>query len=225
MRKVRLLAVVALLGLTTACSSILPQNPIRAGATNAGDQEASDGVLDALADGIIQADTLEGRKLRVCFFAMAVSEAYTFRLTYYGADIDQKRIAYSAISGLANTVAKLRAADGGLFARTDMFYVSVDLIRAVEGPLRDRALSAIGDAATWNWRGLARGLREGVGQGWLISAMIADAKAAAELYDAGELSSEAAWQACEGRIALNQQVLSAAIGIPAPQELRIVPGG
>ena len=219
-------AIALLLLALTACGSLQDIVPggLKAGAPASNvASESEDAWLDRLADQIINADTPEGRALRMCFFNATAAELYTFRLTYYGSPIDEKRTAYGAVLSIQNSVQKLHSQSDPLWFETDMFYAGVDLIRAVEGPLRDRALGLATNAAGQNWKGLARSLREGAGQGFLASAMFRDARHAADALEANSLDMKTAWASCEGRIQRNLDILSGAIGVAAPMPLRITP--
>lgn len=224
-------AAIALLGLSAGgCSALDPLQDMgggpRAGATagaTPGAAEGDDGSawLDDLADGIVPADTAAGRAVRICLFSAVAAELYTFRLEYYGADLDEKSRAYGAITRLASSVARMEAQQDSDWFETEVFYAAVGLVRAVEGPLRDRVLGGITQGMTGNWTALARGLREGVGQGWLGSRMFIDVRRIAARVEQDAAAAPAAWTSCKTRIQHNVEILAGAIGTEAPMLLRL----
>jgi hypothetical protein len=180
-------------------------------------------VLDELADGIVEAGNQKERALRVCLFATIAAEVYSYRLLYYGGEEGELKTAYGTIAQLATKVHALREQEETLWFETDMFYVVVGIVRAVEGPLRGRARGLAGTVALLDWRGIARGLRTSGGQALLAGAMVRDAKRAAALMRAGDVTLEQGWAECEGRLQRNLEVVSGALGVGIPPMLLTVP--
>ena len=185
-------------------------------------QAAEEGsLLDRMADRIVAAGTPEERALRICFFATVAAEVYVYRLRYFGAEPGELEAAFGSVARLESAVARLQAQERTLWFETEMFYVVVDILRAVEGPARDRALGLASRVATFDWRGIARGLRTAGGQALLADRMFADANAAAEAMKAGKVTLEEGWTACRERLAEKRGQLAATIGIAAPPQLRL----
>lgn len=223
-------AAIALLGISAgACSSMFPQmSPIMgaapgapAGAEDAGGETS---LLDRMADDIVAAGTPEQRALRVCLFSTVAAEVYVYRLLNYGGEAGELEGAYGTVARMAQSVKTLRAQQATLWFEAEMFYAAAGIVRAVEGPVRDRALGAIGRVITQDWRGIARGLRTSAAQAALAGAMFRDARNAAEAIGSGAVTMEEAWDACQGRLDAKLAQLAGAIGIEAPPLLRVVPG-
>ncbi len=178
-------------------------------------------LLDRMADNIVAAGTPEQRALRVCFFASVAAEVYSYRLRYYGAEPGELEAAFGSVSRLESAVARLQTQERTLYFETEMFYTVVDIVRAVEGPVRDRALGLASTVAVFDWRGIARGLRTAGGQALLAGAMFRDAQAAAKAIEADTLTLAEGWAACRGRLAEKRDQLAAMIGIEAPPQLRL----
>lgn len=222
------LAILLTLPLTACEIPGMIGNPIQSGAQAPAGQEGTEGKekaaddeawLDALADEIVNADTAAGRALRVCLLGAVAAELQTYRVLYYSEGRDPVLAAVGGIARMRSAVARIRAQADSLWFETEMFYASADIVRAVEGPLRDRARSAVRRALTLDWRGIARGLRQAGGQTLLASAMFRDARRAADLLKQGRLQPEEAWQSCQGRIAQNEAALNGALGIDPPPRL------
>lgn len=221
-------ALVALMGLAAGgCSRMLPQMAPIMGAAPAGEGDgegvgAAQTWLDEMADGIVAAKTAEDRALRVCFFSAVAAEVWVYRILYYGAgNSDEAMTAAGAIARMRSSVESVRAAATSLWFETEMFYAAAGIVRAVEGPLRDRALAAVGNLVLHDWRGIAHGLRQSAGQALLASAMFRDARAAAAAIAANTVDRATAWRACEGRIDQKLAAINAAIGIAPPPPLRL----
>ena len=141
------------------------------------------------------------------------AEVWVYRILFYASDADEAMTAMGGLLRMEAAVRRVRAQADSLWFETEMFYSVVTMGRALEGPVRNRALGFAGSVLTRDWRGLARKLRSGAGQGLLASAMLRDVRSAFQRVARGQLSAAQAWAACEQRIAEKVQALSSALGI------------
>lgn len=182
-------------------------------------------LLDEIAHRIVAADDPQERALRVCLFSAVAAEAWVYRLLFHASDADEAMTAMGGLMRMQAATKRVQAEADSLWFETEMFYSVVTMVRALEGPVRSRALGLAGSVLTRDWRGLARRLRSGAGQGLLASAMLRDIRAGFERMARGDLSEAQAWAACEQRIAEKVEALSAALGIGSvgkPPELGAV---
>lgn len=179
-------------------------------------EEARQGLLDEIADRIVQADTVQERALRLCLFSVVATEVGVYRLVTFGAEPGEADQLFGGMRRIRDTVARLRAIAegpaGGIWVNTEVFYAVAQLTRAIEGPARSRTRALIGALLLQDLRSILKGVRTSAGQVALASAMMRDVKAAAE----SSKPSAELWSACLMRLEDNETRVAGLLGLRIP---------
>lgn len=185
---------------------------------------ASDSLTDGAADRIIPADTPEERGLRACFMATGIAELVKYRLLYFESTQGERDAARAALERMLAAIQVVRVstastlgdtsgdtvgdtAAASMWINTRMFYVGVDLVRAIEGTVKDRVLGAVRAALTGQIGDILSRLRVRAGQTALANQMVDDVQDyfAAEVHDRDWLAR--GWELCDDRARENLAAL------------------
>lgn len=164
--------------------------------------------LDArLADRLlVEAQTPEERRLRLCMVGAAVAELGADRVLRFdpadGPAVD------AAIAGFERRIRAIRDAGSGLWLNTEMYEVKRLFVLAAEARLRGRVADVLADGAAdlSNLRRAADALGK-------ARAVFADVDRAFERLHAGEIGPGRVWDACLARIAWNRERIAGLIDL------------
>ena len=153
------------------------------------------------ADKVWPAATQEARAVRVCMASAIIAEVWTYRLTWEGGSMEEKAQARGVILTMIDDVQNVRGlTNDSIWFETNMFYSLNGLLRHAGPLVKDRILDNVQHALTGNIGALIAELRTTAGQVALTDAMMRDIS---PIFETETPDIDAAWAACEERLALN----------------------
>lgn len=161
----------------------------------------------ALADRLlVEAETPEERRLRLCMVGAAVAELGADRVLRFdpadGPAVD------AAIAGFERRIGAIRDTRSGLWLNAEMYEVKRLFALAADERLRGRIANVLAD-------GVAdlSNLRRAADAFGKAAAIFADVDRAFERLHAGEIAPGRMWDACLGRIAWNRERIAGLIDL------------